>query len=117
MIALIAVMMVLGVVAYTFISILTTQCYVEVAQYDAMKAFYIAEGAVPIGKKYYFNWYSQTQAAPAWAEATTGYYLFYDDKTLGDGAFDLWVHWGVGTEAGYAWYLAYGTVGSVESGP
>ena len=117
MIALIAVMGVLGVVAYTFISIISTQRYVEVAQYNAMKAFYIAEGAVPIGKKYYFNWYKETDAPPAWAVATTGYHRFYDDKDLGDGTFDLWVHWGIGTEAGYAWYLAYGKVGSSESNP
>ena len=119
LIALIAVMMVLGVVAYTFISILTTQRYVEVAQHNAMKSFYLAEGAIPIGKKYYFNWYSQsqTQAPPAWAEATTGFFLLFDDKALGDGTFDLWIDWGTGPEAGYAWYLSYGTVGSAESGP
>ena len=96
-IALVAVILVLGLVAYSFMSIISTQRYASSAQPISAQAFYLAESGLEIGKKYYSDFWRDTAAhsstsdEPVWASTT--YYFLYQSEPLGNGSFDLGVKW------------------------
>lgn len=51
LISLVFLMLVLGVIAYAFIGILSTHRLSSIELTNSLKAFYISEGALEIGKK------------------------------------------------------------------
>ena len=81
--ALVAIILILGIVGYTFVSIVSTERKATVGVYSSMKAFYINEGALEIAKKYI---YDQGGVKPDWAPNTD----LYVNCPLGYGAF--WVN-------------------------
>jgi len=86
LISLVIIMLILGVVAYTFVNIISTHKYGFGVSESSLKAFYITEGALEIGKKY---------VADRWATETTAVmganFTIFTNETLGDGTFSLWV--------------------------
>ncbi|MEA1928192.1 MAG: hypothetical protein U9N73_08280 [Candidatus Auribacterota bacterium] len=86
LISLIIVMLILGVVAYTFVTIISTHRTGFPVTESSLKAFYITEGALEIGKKY---------VADRWATETTVAlgpdFCIFTNESLGDGTFSLWV--------------------------
>lgn len=105
--ALVSVMVVVGLLAAAMIAIVSEHQYSASVPDSSMKAFYLAEGGLEIGKKFVsVMWDAGTD--PSWAGSTDGYYFLYLGEPLGDGTFDLGVHWGTGTEDGYASFVSYG---------
>lgn len=86
LVALIAVMIILGIVGYTFVSIISTEMEATGGSYSSVKAFYINEGALEIAKKYIHD---QEAVAPAWAPDTE----LFVGEVMGDGTFDLSMYW------------------------
>ena len=87
LVALIAIMLIIGIVAYTFVNIISTQLETQAAPFNSVKAFYITEGALEIGKKYISD---QNGVPPGWAP---GSLMLFDDESMGDGTFDLTINW------------------------
>ena len=81
--ALVAIILILGIVGYTFVSIVSTERKAMVGVYSSIKAFYITEGTLEIAKKYI---YDQGGVKPDWAPNTD----LYVNWPLGDGTF--WVN-------------------------
>ncbi|MDP8215073.1 MAG: hypothetical protein RAO92_04095 [Candidatus Euphemobacter frigidus] len=89
LVALIAIMLIIGIVAYTFVNIISTQLISQEAPFNSIKSFYITEGALEIGKKYISD---QNGTRPAgWPPDTV--IPLYDDEPMGDGTFDLSINW------------------------
>lgn len=86
LLALIAIMLILGIVGYTFVSIISTERIASGTQYNSIKAFYITEGALEIGKKYISD---QNGVTPDLAPDLA---LFLNEP-LGAGKFKLSIHW------------------------
>ena len=86
LLALIAIMLILGIIGYTFVSIVSTERESAAAPYDSIKAIYITEGALEIGKKYISD---QGGVSPNWAPNTD----LYVNWPLGDGAFWINMTW------------------------
>jgi len=85
LLALIVIMLILGLVAYTFVNIVSTHQYASQVPHTSLQAFYLTEGALEIGKKYVDQiWDSQSY--PTWYNQT----LYYE-VPLGDGTFSVWV--------------------------
>lgn len=84
LIALIAIMLILGVVAYAFVGIISTHRLSSIELYNSMKAFYLAEAGLELGKKYL----TELGEKPAWAPHT----LLYSNEPLGEGTFSLEVY-------------------------
>jgi len=84
--ALVAIILILGIVGYTFVSIVSTERKATVGVYSSMKAFYINEGALEIAKKYIHD---QNGVTPGWAPDTD----LFMDEVMGDGTFDLSMYW------------------------
>ena len=86
LVSLIIVMLILGVVAYTFVSIVSTHRTGFPVTESSLKAFYITEGALEIGKKYVADrWGTETDVAMG------ANFTIFTNETLGDGTFSLWV--------------------------
>ena len=86
LLALVAIMLILGIVGYTFVSIVSTERKASVGMYSSMKAFYINEGVLEIAKKYIHD---QNGVAPAWAPDAD----LFINEAMGDGTFDLSMYW------------------------
>ena len=86
LLALVGIILILGIVGYTFVSIVSTERKASVGVYNSMKAFYINEGALEIAKKYIHD---QNAIAPDWAPNTD----LFVDEVMGDGTFDLSMYW------------------------
>ncbi len=102
LIALLAIMLILGVVTYAFVSIISTHRYSSIAAYSSLKTRYITEGALQIGKKYVRDRWSTGTTVPLGANFT-----ILTDEPLGDGTFSVWVS---ETDIGFATFTAYATV-------
>jgi len=88
LVALIAIMLIIGIVAYTFVNIISTQLETQEAPFSSIKSFYITEGALEIGKKYISD---QNGVPPGWAPDV---FQLFDDEPMGDdGTFDLTITW------------------------
>ena len=85
LISLIIVMLILGVVAYTFVSIISTHRYGFGVTESSVKAFYIKEGAFQLGQKYI-----KDLGDPDEYYALVDYAVFVDEP-MGDGTFSVWV--------------------------
>jgi Tfp pilus assembly protein PilX len=106
-IILVAVIVVVGLLASALVTIVNTHRTAFSVPDDSVKAFYLAEAGLEAGKKFVsVMWDEDTE--PSWAGSTDGYYFLYTNEPLEDGTFDLGVHWGTGTEAGYASFVSYG---------
>jgi hypothetical protein len=90
LIALVAIIVILGVVSYTFVSIISSHRLASTEPYKALKALYITEGALEIGKKYVSD---RGGTAPPWAPDT----VLFNHQSMGDGNFTLAVHWPTGS--------------------
>jgi hypothetical protein len=97
LLALIAMILALGLVAWSFVRIISTQHVSSPEQSLSAQRFYLAESGLEIGKKYYNDfWMVHTSASdePTWASfSATGYYFLYRSEPLGNGSFDLGVKW------------------------
>ena len=85
LISLVFVMLILGVVGYTFVSIISTHRYGFTVTESSMKAFYIKAGAEQLGKKYI-----KDLADPMDYAALENFPLFIDEP-MGDGIFSVWI--------------------------
>ena len=85
LISLIIVMLILGVVGYTFVSIISTHRFGFKTAESSMKAFYIKEGAFQLGKKYIND-----LGDPIDYPVLENYPLFTDEP-MGDGTFSIWI--------------------------
>jgi len=85
LISLIIVMLILGVVAYTFVSIISTHRYGFGVTESSVKAFYIKEGAFQLGQKY-----CSDRNPVADYDPQVNFRLFTDEP-MGDGTFSVWV--------------------------
>jgi hypothetical protein len=85
LISLVFVMLVLGVVAYTFVSIISTHRYGFGVTESSIKAFYIKEGAFELGQKYI-----KDLGDPDEYYVLVNYAIFIDEP-MGDGTFSVWV--------------------------
>lgn len=86
LVSLIIVMLILGVVGYTFLTIISTHRYGFTVTESSLKAFYITEGGLEIGKKYIVDrWATETTVALG-ADFT-----IFTNEPMGDGTFSLWV--------------------------
>ena len=88
LLALVAIMLILGIVGYTFVSIVSTERKATVVVYSSTKAFYINEGVSEIIKKYISD---QNAVTPDWAPNTD---LFVDEP-MGEGTFWVNMTWPV----------------------
>ena len=84
LISLVIVMLILGVVAYTFVTIISTHRYGFGVTESSLKAFYITEGALEIGKKYVVDRWATETDVPLGANFT-----IFINEPLGDGTFSL----------------------------
>jgi hypothetical protein len=107
--ALISVMVVVGLLAAALVTIVSTHRYSSAVPDSSVKAFYIAEGGLEIGKKYVSAMWD-AHSTPSWAEDIEEYYYLYVNEPLGDGTFDLGIHWGTDIEEGFASFVSYGHV-------
>lgn len=108
-IVILAVIVVVGLLAGALVTIVSTHRVSLSVPDQSVKAFYLAEGGLEVGKKYVsVMWDAKTE--PSWAGSTDGYYFLYVGEPLGEGTFDLGVHWGTGTEEGFASFVSYGHV-------
>lgn len=82
----IAVIVILGLITLAFVAQMTAHRQTASTPVRSLKAFYISEGALEIGKKYIFD---QQGVSPAWAPVTD---LFVDEP-LGEGTFSLNIYW------------------------
>lgn len=95
-------MLVLGLVAYTFVSIVSTHRHAAAVPHSSLKAFYISEGALEIGKKFVADrWATETDVILGTS------FAIYTDQTLGEGTFAVWV---TETDLGFATFTSYGYV-------
>ena len=85
LIALIIVMLILGVVGYTFVSIISTHRYGLGVTESSMKGFYIKEGGFQLGQKYV-----KDLGDPANYDPLASFALF-TGESMGDGTFSVWV--------------------------
>jgi len=85
LISLIIVMLILGVVGYTFVSIISTHRYGFGVTESSMKAFYIKEGAFQLGQKYI-----KDLGDPDEYYVLVDYAIFVD-APMEDGTFSVWV--------------------------
>ena len=85
LISLIIVMLILGVVAYTFVSIISTHRYGFGVTESSVKAFYIKEGAFQLGQKYI-----KDLGDPDEYYTLVNYDIFVYEP-MGDGTFSVWV--------------------------
>jgi hypothetical protein len=85
LISLIIVMLILGVVAYTFVSIISTHRYGFGVTESSVKAFYIKEGAFQLGQKYI-----KDLGDPDEYYALVDFAIFIDEP-MGDGTLSVWV--------------------------
>jgi len=86
LISLVFVMLILGVIAYTFVTIISTHRYGFTVTESSLKTFYITEGALEIGKKYVVDrWATETTVALG------ANFTIFTNESLGDGTFSLWV--------------------------
>lgn len=98
----IAVIIILGLITLAFVAQMTTHRQTSSTPINSLKAFYLSEGALEIGKKYIFD---QQGVAPAWAPGTE---LFVDEP-LGDGTFSLSIYWE--EDSTFASFTASATLG------
>ncbi len=83
LLALIFIILALGLVAYTFVNILSSHRIAGPGTASTMKAFYLKEGALEIGQRYVAEcWAAGT--APALGEV-------FPERPAGDGVISLWV--------------------------
>ena len=108
-IVILAVIVVVGLLAGALVTIVSTHRRALSVPDQSVKAFYLAEGGLEIGKKYVSVMWDD-HSDPSWAGSTDGYYFLYIGEPLGEGTFDLGVHWGTGTEEGFASFVSYGHV-------
>ena len=87
LVALIAIMLIIGIIAYTFVNIISTNLETQEAPFSSIKSFYITEGALEIGKKYISD---QNGVPPGWAPGISQLFV---DELMGDGTFDLTITW------------------------
>ena len=85
LISLIIVMLILGVVAYTFVTIISTHLYGFGVTESSIKAFYIKEGAFQLGQKYIKDLGDPDTYYPLVD------YRIFNDEPMGDGTFSVWV--------------------------
>ena len=85
LISLVFVMLILGVVAYTFVSIISTHRYGFGVTESSIKAFYIKEGAFQLGQKYIKDLGDPDTYDPLVDER------IFTDEPMGDGTFSVWV--------------------------
>ncbi len=86
LIALVIIILILGVVAYSFVGIISTHRLSTIEIYNSTKAFYLSEAALEVGKKYLSD---QVGGPPDWAPHT----VLYSNEPLGDGSYSLTVYW------------------------
>jgi hypothetical protein len=91
LVSLIIVMLILGVVGYTFVTIVSTHRYgLEVTE-SSLKAFYIKEGAFRLGQKYIKDLGDpvdpdrEPEILPLLDE------FIFIDEPMGDGTFSVWI--------------------------
>jgi|GEM_PF-799308 len=85
LISLIIVMLILGVVAYTFVSIISTHRFGFGVTESSLKAFYIKEGAFQLGQKYV-----KDLGDPEDYDPLVNFAIF-TDEAMGDGTFSVWL--------------------------
>lgn len=85
LLALVFIMLVLGVVGYTFISIVSSHRISIAGSGNTTKTFYIKEGALEIGQEYVADYWA-TQTVPLGEDI-----LLFGNEPLGDGSFSLWI--------------------------
>ena len=86
LISLIIIMLILGVVAYTFVRIISTHRTGLQATESSLKAFYITEGALEIGKIFMANRWGTGTDVPLGTNIN-----IFSNEPLGDGTFSLWI--------------------------
>lgn len=102
LLALIVLMLILGLVAYTFVSIVSTHRYGSQIPNTSLQAFYITEGALEIGKKFVKDRWGTGTDVPLGADFT-----IFTDEPMGDGTFSVWAS---ESDLGFATFTAAGNV-------
>ncbi|MFH1039074.1 MAG: hypothetical protein V1789_10460 [PVC group bacterium] len=102
LLSLIIIMLILGVVAYTFVNMITTTQSSAVFANKSLGAFYITEGALQIGKKYVAEYWATETTVPLGMD-----FCIFSDEPLGNGTFSVWVNM---SEITYATFTASGSV-------
>lgn len=86
LVGLVIIIVILAIVAYGLVASMTAHQQTSSLPFNSLKAFYLSEGALEIGKKYIVDQEGET---PGWAPDTD---LFIDEP-LGDGTINLAIHW------------------------
>ncbi len=86
----VAIIIILSLVTLAFIAQITAHHQTSSNPVNSLKAFYISEGALEIGKKYIVD---QEGNTPDWSPYTE----LFADEALGDGTFSLSIFWEDGT--------------------
>ncbi len=86
LLALIFIILALGLVAYTFVNILSSHRIAGPGTASTMKAFYLKEGALEIGQQYVADYWATGTTVPLGENVA-----IFPDEPLGDGHFSLWV--------------------------
>ncbi len=102
LLALIILMLILGVVAYTFVNMIATTQSSAVFTNRSLEAFYITEGALDIGKKYVAVYWATGTTVPLGMD-----FCIFTDEPLGKGTFSVWVNM---SDITYATFTASGNV-------
>jgi len=90
LLAVIAIIIILGVVASAFVTQIIAHRQTAASPLNSLKAFYLSEGALEIGKKYIVDREGQE---PAWSPTTE----LFVDEALGEGTFSLSINWESGS--------------------
>lgn len=85
LLALVFIMLILGMVGYTFISIISSHRISISDTGRSIKTFYIREGALEIGQQFVADYWA-THTVPLGPDI-----LVFSNEPLGDGTFSLWV--------------------------
>ncbi len=86
LLALVFIILILGIAAYTFVSVVSTHRLAAPATVNTMKALYIKEAAFEIGHKYVAEYWATGTTVPLGQDIAV-----FSNEPLGDGHFSLWV--------------------------
>ena len=89
LIALLVIVLVLGVIVYAFSSMIASHQMAAESGYNAMKAFYIKEGALELGMKFVVDRWAAAESYDSYEQLGADY-LIFDNEPMGEGTFSIW---------------------------
>lgn len=90
LIGLMVIILVLGVIVYAFSTMVASHQMSAESGYNAMKAFYIKEGALELGMKFVVDRWAEAEDCASYTPLGENYAIFSEEE-MGEGTFSVWV--------------------------